>query len=196
MLLKLISENQENRIEFAILGKVEALDTVSIEPFLQYARRLLRERTKTMTGEAGGVACYTLSRHGTKEDEALLEWVIEERPYVASEFTDGLKILRDRLNPPRSASRPERRDAPSSNAGMSVGPVEVTEDYSQDGSSAISQTEPWIIPLAADHASCDPKPAPCSVPSAYPPPSSTSSPSSMPRPSGAFSSIEKSNTPS
>jgi hypothetical protein len=144
MLLKLIWENQENRIEFSILGKIEALDTVSIEPFLEYARRLLRERTQTMTGEAAGVACYILSRHGTKEDEALLEWVSEERPYVASEFTDGLKILRDRLNT-QPVSRPERREIPSPNAGKGVGPVEGIEDHPQDGDSTISQTKPWII---------------------------------------------------
>lgn len=71
MLLKLISENQENRIEFSILGKIEALDTVRIEPFLGYARKLLRERTQTMTDAE--VASYILARHGTREDKALLE---------------------------------------------------------------------------------------------------------------------------
>ncbi len=145
MLLKLISENQENRIEFAILGKVEALDTVSIEPFLQYARRLLRERTKTMTGEAGGVACYTLSRHGTKEDEALLEWVIEERPYVASEFTDGLKILRDRLHPPQPESRPERREIPLSSSGGDAHSTESVKDRSQNKGSTPSRAKPWLF---------------------------------------------------
>lgn len=145
MLLKLISENQENRIEFSILGKIEHLDTVRIEPFLEYSRKLLRERTQTMTAGAAGAACYTLSRHGTKEDEALLEWVIEERPYVASEFTGGLKILRDRLNPPQSGSRPERRDIPSSNDGKGVGPAEGMEDHSQAENSATSQTKQWLI---------------------------------------------------
>lgn len=145
MLLKLISENQETRIEFEILGQIEHLDTVRIAPFLEYARKLLRERTKTMTGGAAGVASSILGRHGTREDEALLEWVIKERPYVASLLTNDLKILRDRLNPPQSPSRPERRDIPSSNAGKGVGPAEGTEDHPQDGDSAISQTKPWII---------------------------------------------------
>lgn len=145
MLLKLISENQENRIEFAILGKVEALDTVSIEPFLEYARKLLRERTKTMSGEAGGVACYTLSRHGTKDDVALLEWVIEERPYVASEFTDGLKILRDRLHPPQPETRPERRKIPSSNNNGDARSVESVKERQQAKGSATSRAKPWFV---------------------------------------------------
>ncbi len=67
MLLKLISENQENQIEFSILGQVGYLDTVRIEPFLEYARKLLRERTQTMTGGAAGVASSVLGKYGTLE---------------------------------------------------------------------------------------------------------------------------------
>ena len=143
MLLKLISENQENRIEFSILGKIEALDTVRIEPFLEYARKLLRERTQTMTDAE--VASYILARHGTREDKALLEWVIKERPFFTYSITKDLKILRARLDPPPPGSRPERRDIPSSNAGKDAGPAEGIKDHPQDGGSAISQTTPWII---------------------------------------------------
>ncbi len=146
MLLKLISENQENRIEFSILGKIEHLDTVRIEPFLEYARRLLRERTKTMTGGAAGVASYILGRHGTQEDEALLEWVLKERPYVASDLTKALKILRARLNPPPSAPRPERREIPSPNVGSVGSPAkDAGNHHHQDEGDTLSRTKPWFI---------------------------------------------------
>ncbi len=101
LLLKLMSQNQENRIEDAVLINIGYLDTVRIGPFLEYARRLLRERMKTMTAESAGAAAYTLARNGTREDEALLEQVIKERPYMTSTISTELKILRARLDPPR-----------------------------------------------------------------------------------------------
>lgn len=109
MLLKLMAESQENVIEDSILTQIEYLGTVRIEPFLDYARRLLRERTQTMTVDSAGVATHVLGRHGTKEDEALLEWVLKERPFVAYDVNKSLKELRTRLNPPQPESRPERR---------------------------------------------------------------------------------------
>jgi hypothetical protein len=146
MLLKLMSENQENRIEFSILANIEHLETVRIEPFLDYARWLLRERTKTMTGDAAGVATYLLGRHGTKEDEALLEWVLKERPFVAPDLNNALRNLRARLNPPQPASRPQRREQSTpeteSNARPTAGPGEPPR-----GGNFITDSVamPWLI---------------------------------------------------
>lgn len=128
MLLKLISENQENIIEFSILGKIGYLDTVRIEPFLEYARKLLRERTKTMTDGSAGAASYTLSRYGSREDEALLEWVIKERSYVASGLTKDLKTMRARLDP-QPESGAGRQDVPSSDPGTDARPGSGTGDH-------------------------------------------------------------------
>lgn len=145
MLLKLIEENQESVIESAILSKIEYLDTVRIEPFVGYARRLLRERTKTMTIYSAPVASALLARHGTKEDEALLEWVITEWPFMASEFTDDLKILRARLNPPQLESRPERREKPSSGTGNDSRPATSPDEAPENGNVTPSRAKPWVI---------------------------------------------------
>ena len=145
MLLKLISENQENNIESSILGKVGYLDTIRIAPFLEYARKLLRERTQTMTDYAAGAASYILGQHGTKEDEVLFEWVIKVRPYVAPDLTKDLKILRDRLNPHQPESRPVRRETPSSNAGSDARSAKGVESDPQDGGFTLSRTKPWLI---------------------------------------------------
>lgn len=144
MLLKLISENRENRIEFSILGKVGYLDTVRIEPFLEYARTLLRERTQTMTGGAAGVASTVLGQYGTLEDEDLLVWVIEERPYVAALLEKDLRNLRARLNP-QPESRPERREIPTSNAGSNARSAEGAGDHPQNWVSSTSQTKTWLL---------------------------------------------------
>ena len=145
MLLKLISENQENLIEFCILGKVEHLGTVRIEPFLDYARTLLRERMKTMTGEAAGEAAGVIARHGTKEDEALFEEVIKVRPYVTYSLNKELNNLRARLDPQPTTSRSEQQKIVSSNAGNNVSSGAVPEDHSQNRDSASSQRKPWLI---------------------------------------------------
>ena len=80
----------------------------------------------------------------TKEDEALLEWVIKERPFVADDLTKDLKIMRARLYP-QPASRPERRDRLSSDAGgIAVSPGG-EGNHSQNGTSATSRNKPWII---------------------------------------------------
>lgn len=145
ILLKLIEENQETRIEMSILGKIEYLDTVRLEPYLEYSRRLFRERTGTMNATVAEIASGTLARHGTKEDGELLEWVLKERPYVEYGVSKNLKLLRDRLAS-QPATRPERRDKPTSSSGSST-PPSAGEEGSQpkDEASAASLAKPWII---------------------------------------------------
>jgi len=145
MLLKLIEENQESVIESAILTHIQYLDTVHIEPFVDYARRLLRERTKTMTDRSALNASGLLARHGTKEDEALLEWVSGEWPFMASEFTKDLRNLRARLNPPQPVSRPERREKPSSEPGSDARPSTSSNESPENGNITTSRAKPWVI---------------------------------------------------
>jgi hypothetical protein len=145
MLLKLISENQETRIEDEILIKIGYLDTVRIDPFLEYARRLLRERTQTMTADSAGSAAYILGRFGMQEDEALLQWVLKERPYVAYTMNEALKVLRHRLAIAPVAPRPELRHIPSSNVEKGVRAANGMEDHPGESDSVTSGTKPWLI---------------------------------------------------
>ena len=145
MLLKLMSENQENRIEDQILLNIEHLDTVRIEPFLEYARSLLRGRMKTMTAGAAGAAAYTLARNGTREDQALLELVISKRPYMASTIGTELKLLTARLDSSQFESRPERREIPTSNTGSDARRAKGVENDPHDGDFTLSRTKPWLI---------------------------------------------------
>lgn len=138
VLLKLMADNYDNDIEFFILLRIGHLDTVRIEPFLEYARKLLRERAQTMTDYAASGALYILGRHGTKEDEALLEWVLKERPYVAHDVTSALSDLRARLGLKDKPS-PERGEIPSSNTDNHVRKDQHKEFF------PLSLTKPWII---------------------------------------------------
>lgn len=138
VLLKLMADNYDNSIEFFILLRIGHLDTVRIEPFLEYARKLLRERAQTMTDYAASGALYILGRHGTKEDEALLEWVLKERPYVAHDVTSALSDLRARLGLKDKPS-PERGEIPSSNTDNHVRKDQHKEFF------PLSLTKPWII---------------------------------------------------
>jgi hypothetical protein len=141
MLLKLIEENRETWIEWSILGKIEYLKTVRIDPFLEYSRRLLRERTRS---DVVGVAAVVLARHGTKEDIELFEWLLTQQPFAVTDVTNNLKILRDRLDALPSAPRPERREIPLSNSGNDAS-RKGSEKYLQEESSSISQLKPWIV---------------------------------------------------
>ena len=125
ILLKLIEENQETVFEKAILLSIGDLGTVRPEPFLEYARKLLRERTQsTVVAYASGL----LARHGTKEDIELLEWLLKQDPFVVTDVTDSLKALRERFNPPQPEIRPEQRDKPASDVKIVPGSADRAEN--------------------------------------------------------------------
>ena len=141
MFLKLIEENRETRIESSVLGKIEHLGTVRLEPFLEYARKLLRERTRS---DVVAVASGLLARRGTKEDIELFEWVLTQRPFAVTDLNKELRNLRARLDPP-PGPRPERREIPSSDLRSEARSAKGTEDHPQDRGSATSVAKPWLI---------------------------------------------------
>lgn len=142
MLLKLMSENQETRIESSILVNIEYLETVRIEPFLDYARKLLKERTQTTIN--AHKASFILARHGTKEDVALFEWFIKERPYFTYSINKDLKTLKARLNPQTEPS-PKQVDIPSSDAALDKTPPKVATNHPQVKDTEAFPTKTWII---------------------------------------------------
>jgi len=142
MLLKLIEENRETLIESSVLGDIENLGTVHLEPFLEYARKLLRERLRS---DVVAEASRLLARRGTKEDIELFEWVLTQRPFAVTDLTKSLKILRDRLASPTAAPRPERREIPSPNVGSVGSPAKDTGNHHQDKGDSLSRTKPWLI---------------------------------------------------
>ncbi|RYD47613.1 MAG: hypothetical protein EOP85_05145 [Verrucomicrobiaceae bacterium] len=142
MLLKLIEENRETRIESSILGKIDHLETVRLEPFLEYARKVLRERTQS---DVVAVASGLLARRGTEEDMKLFEWVLTQQPFAITDLTGNLKILGDRLNPPKPESRPERREMPTSGPGNDSRPTTSPDESPEKGSITTSRAKPWLI---------------------------------------------------
>ena len=105
MLLKLMNENQETGLETCILVRIPSAGTIKLEPYLDYARKLLRERTQTMSASLAESAAMLLAAHGTEEDAELLEWVMETRPYVADSVTRELDELNRRLGLPKTSPR-------------------------------------------------------------------------------------------
>lgn len=146
LLLKLIEENQETHIESSILGLIDYLGTVRLDPFLEYARKLLRKRPNSeIVADASGL----LARQGTKEDIELLEWLLEQQPFVVTDVTKNLKALRERLNPLQSEIRPEprseRRDKPSPGAKIAAGSANDAKNRTQEDGFSSFRTRPWII---------------------------------------------------
>jgi hypothetical protein len=109
---------------------------------LEYARKLLRERTRS---DVVAVASVLLARRGTKEDIELFEWVLTQRPFAVTDLTNNLKALRARLNPPPSAPRPERREIPSPTTGSGVQSAKSTEKPSQEEGVGTFRTKQWFI---------------------------------------------------
>jgi hypothetical protein len=106
LLLELARQNQETIYEVALLDRIDQVGTINLDPYLEYARNLLRERTQTMNYSLAEWASGLLSRHGSQEDVKLLERVLEERPYVTLGVSESLKIFKNRLNRPKQVTRP------------------------------------------------------------------------------------------
>jgi len=144
MLLKLAMENQETIYEVALLDRIDQVGTINLDPYLEYARNLLRERTQTMSASLAEWTSGLLSRHGSKEDVELLERVIEERPYVARGVSESLKVLKERLDSPKQTSRPMLRDRPPAGGATTDGAVSGAKNPSVVNSSGKTSTMPWI----------------------------------------------------
>ena len=117
MLLKLAADNQETIYESALLSRIDQVKTVNLDPYVAYARNLLRERTQTMSASLAGAAASFLSRHGSKDDVELLRNVMEQRPYVADSVTRKLDGLVRRLEQPLPQTRPTMKDRSRTSEG-------------------------------------------------------------------------------
>ena len=115
MLLQLMDKNKETGFESSVLASVAAVGSIQLDPYLDYARNLLRERTHSMSANLAGCASILLASHGTKEDAKLLKWVMETRPWLAASVKQQLDELNRRLNFQKQETRPPLKDRPAAN---------------------------------------------------------------------------------
>jgi len=144
MLLKLAMENQETGYESALLSRIDQVGTVNLDPYLEYARNILRERTQTMSASLAGCASGLLSRHGSKEDVELLERVLQERTYVTSSVSISLKELKRRLDSPKQISRPMLKDRPPTSEAATDNSADSARRPSTAKGVEETPSKPWI----------------------------------------------------
>lgn len=145
MLIKLLEENQETRFENTLFGNIDNLGTVKLDPYLEYARNLLRTRTVTMSASVAGSAAALLSRHGSKDDVELLRSVMEKRPYVADSVTRKLDALVRRLEEPESQTRPDLKERPKAGgSNVNKNESEVKLVFSDTGNGELT-SKMWIV---------------------------------------------------
>jgi len=150
MLLKLMDENQETRLEASVLVKIPEVGSIQLGPYLDYARRVLRERTHTMSGSLAGCAATLLAAHGTKEDAELLKWVMQTRPYVADAVTRELDELNRRLGLPKTSPRRTPKDH-ATTGGATSGNPQGTEGKPSGLVGVVQQAAThwlfWVLPV-------------------------------------------------
>jgi hypothetical protein len=144
MLLKLAMENQETGYECALLDRIDEVGTINLDPYLEYSRNLLRERTQTMSASLAGCASKLLSRHGSKEDIEILERVLEERTYVASFVSISLKELKRRLDSPKQVSRPMLQDRQPTSEAVTDNTADSARRPSTAKDVEENPSKPWI----------------------------------------------------
>jgi len=144
MLLKLAMENQETGYESALLSSIDEVGTVNLDPYLEYARNILRERTQTMSADLAGCASGLLSRHGSKEDIKLLERVLEERPFVTTFVSVALTELKRRLDSPKQISQPMLKDRPPSSEAATDNAADSARRPSTAKNVEYTSSKTWI----------------------------------------------------
>jgi hypothetical protein len=152
LLLELARQNQETIFESALLDKIAEVGNIDLNPYLEYARSLLQERTQTMNASLARCASMLLANHGSKQDLVLLEQVISERSYTAPGVTESLEFFKqrlERLERAKQATRPIQRDKPSANiaAVNSAAAEAVKQPVANISGNAL--TSSWMIWVVA-----------------------------------------------
>ena len=149
MLLQLMGENQETGFELHVLASIPAVGTIKIDPYLDYARHVLRERTQTMSAMLAGCASNLLAEHGTKEDAELMRWVMEQRPWLADSVTRKLDELNRRLNLPKQEVRAPLKGRPIAAVQSQEDSRSVGQKAPATSSNKEQEVTRWIVwPLA------------------------------------------------
>ena len=145
LLLDLARQNQDSIFESALLDGIAEAGNINLEPYLEYARKLLRERTQTINYPLAVSASMLLANHGSKQDLALLEQVIAERSYTALCVTESLKVLNRRLERTKQATRPLLRGDPSAGEAAIGNVAEKATKESAANRDASVSTKSWMI---------------------------------------------------
>jgi hypothetical protein len=145
MLIKLMNENHETGFEMNVLNIIPNVGNLDLEPYLNYARDTLRERTQTMNAGVAQVSAILLARKGTKEDAELLRWVIEERPYVAEVVIPELNTLNNRLGLPTQKTQPSLNDKPNTSEPQSSSPPRIEQKPSTAVATKKLESGGWIV---------------------------------------------------
>lgn len=148
LLLDLARENQDSLFEIALLDQIAEVGNIDLEPYLQYARTLLRERTQTMNFVLAQPASMLLANHGSKPDLHLLEQVIAERPFTALDVTESLKVFKRRLEKlerAKQTTRPLLRGDPSAKEAVSDKVAERSTKQAVSDRNGSFPTKFWMI---------------------------------------------------
>lgn len=148
LLLDLARQNQDSIFESALLGDIADVGKIDLDPYLEYARKLLRERIQTINYSLAASASDLLADHGSIQDMALLEHVIAERSYMARRVTDSLEVLKrrlERLERVKQASRPILRGEPSASEAATGNVAENATKESVASRDGHISTKSWMI---------------------------------------------------
>jgi hypothetical protein len=91
LLMELMTKNQGTRIESDILLEVSSLKEVKLEPFVDYAREVLKTRWKTMVPDTQGAVCALLIKYGNAQDIENIRDLAVKRPRFAAHIAQQLR---------------------------------------------------------------------------------------------------------
>lgn len=102
-LLQLASDMAETDFESSLIGLMPTLPGIEITPYLEYCRKLLRERPRSTQVV---YAASLLSEHGNRDDISLIEETASIRPFYRATLQEAALLLRSRLGKKNSSGVP------------------------------------------------------------------------------------------
>jgi hypothetical protein len=90
LLLDIAAKNPNSGFETGVIGNAPYV-IKNLNPYLEYARKVLQNRTKEMNSSVAGTVAGLLVRRGTPEDLDRLRNLIKARPYLAATIEGELR---------------------------------------------------------------------------------------------------------
>ncbi len=100
--LDIMSNNHGSHLEYMIPHVLERVETIEMEPYVDYFRKMLQTRGDTINALACSVALSIFFEYGTKEDVQMVQELAKRRPFLAPSVEEAFETEQRRNAPLRT----------------------------------------------------------------------------------------------
>lgn len=94
LLLDIMNKNHNTNFEYAILQAVDEIGTIQAEPYVEYLRRMVRDRPDEICATTNEVTAKFFFDHGTADDVKMMQELAKKRPFLAPSLERAFDLQR------------------------------------------------------------------------------------------------------